>query len=365
MYRSKIQISIIFLLLSLVINAQVLESDFSNSFSRYGFRFYTGKIVAHAKDVENTSGSVPYALELEYSKRHTGLKTWNLCRCYPTTGFVFAYKNYDNKILGYGFHLSYFVQYHLLQNTRISPAIRGTGGIEYNSNPYHKINNPDNQSYSMHINFYLQIALNFDIRINELLFADVSLGFNHISNGGSKAPNRGINWPSIGAGIHYSPDFSPIKNRTEVLPESASDKKWIKRMEIYFSRISETFDEKERFMIYGSEFLIGRSPNNLNLILAGAEWNLDMSSKRRIEYYEYDDNPHRFSVLSGHEFIMGSFGFSQKIGVYLYDNLKLNSLWYHKWGINYKHKSNAIIGVEVKVHRHVAEFVSFKIGFQI
>lgn len=352
--------SLIFCVNVLSVSAQ---ENYSDNFTRLGLRIYSGFIIAHAHDVENTAGSLPLAIDLEYSKRHTGQDMWNLCRCYPTTGFVLSYKNYDNKILGHGFGLSYFIQYHFFQNTRINPVIRGTSGLEYNTNPHHQIHNPDNQSYSLPINAFLQLSAGLDIRLNDNLFLDLSVGFNHISNGGLSQPNRGINWPSGIVGVYYSPNYNPPTSGTESVDLFCSDNRWQKRLEINLSAISKTFDEKERFSIIGSEFIAGYRLNNLNTLLGGLEWNLDMSAVRRIEYNNLSKNPNRLSILAGHEFFMGSFRFSQKIGVYLYDELKLNDAFYHKWGMLYFHKSGLFTGVELKAHKHVAEFVCLKLGY--
>lgn len=357
---------IFFLLFFIYGNSQnPLSENFSDHYIRYGARYFSGFIIAHAKDVENTAGSRPYGIELEYSKRHLSEDVWNLCRCYPTTGFSLAFKNYDNEVLGYGFHAAYFVHYHFLQNVRINPVLRGTAGAELNTNPYHSIRNPDNRSYSYYLNFSLQLALMAEIRISDNLFLDLGMAFNHISNGGIKQPNRGINWPSFGMGMHYTPGFYPEINRSEKIPPISENEKWFNRINVYFSAHSKTFDEKERFLILGSDLLKGFRVNNLNSLLVGFEWNFDNSLKREIEFEEFGEkNANRVSVFTGHEFTMGDFRFSQILGIYVYDKLKPYDLIYHKWGIFYRHNSGILAGIELKAHKHVAEFVCLKLGFE-
>ncbi len=342
---------------------QNADDKYNEAYNLIGLRTYSGNIIAHAADVENTAGSRPYVFEFEYSKRHIGASVWDLCRCYPTTGFLLAYKNYDNRVLGHGFHLAYFVQYHFLQTTRISPFIRGVGGFEYNTNPYHEIKNPCNQSYSMPLNFSLQYSAGLNFRINERIFTDFSLAFNHISNGGLRQPNRGINWPSFGLAVYYSPDFVQAKNRKSQSPQYDESEKWAQRLDFYFSAHSKTFAQKERFGIFGAEYSIARRLSNLHAINTAVEWNLDMSRYRRIEYNNLQKDPHRLGILAGHEFIMGRFRFSQKLGIYLFDELKLTNPLYHKWGIHYLHNSGFITGIEVKAHRNVAEFVCVRVGW--
>ncbi|MGM0649047.1 MAG: acyloxyacyl hydrolase [Bacteroidota bacterium] len=355
-------IFIIFFFISVSVFSQD-DGKYVNNYHHYGIKYYNGAIFAHADAVQNTAGSRPWAIELEYSKRHVSSKVWNTCRCYPSTGVLLAYKDYDNDILGHGVHMAYYLQYHALPDSRISPIIRGTAGLEYNTNPYHEIHNPENRSYSIHVNSSLQVALGAYMQISDYAFADVVFAFNHISNGGVNAPNKGVNWPSAGLGLYYTPDFGDIKNRKDSIPVQKSSKKWLGRVNINLSAKAKTFDKKERNMIYDVEVLAGHRLNNLDNILGGFEWNLNGINVRTIEYYNLSANPNILSILAGHEFVMGKFRFSQKLGFYVFNQMDYDAIWYHKWGLRYQLKSNILIGVEVKAHKHVADYSSFSIGY--
>lgn len=333
-------------------------------YKKFGLRLYKGSVFVHSEDVENTSGSNPFSIEVEYSKRFKSESVWDLCRCYPTTGFLAAYQNYDNKILGNGGHLAYFIQYHFFQRSKISPAIRGTGGVSYNSNPHDEITNPNNQSYSLPINFSLQFAAFIEAQLSSNYLIDINFSFNHISNGGIQQPNKGINWPSFGASIYYTPNSTALMNRDEIIPLKTNPSNWFKRMEIYLSGHSRTFAEKEHFFVFGSEFLGGYYVNNLNTLVGGIEWNFDQAKQRYIALNNSQKTAHLLSFHLGHEFVLGDFRFSQKLGLYLLDQLRENDLVYHKWGIAYLHKSGFLIGIELKAHRHVADIIVGKIGFQ-
>ena len=302
----------VFIFLSLITHGQQTSDQFYN---KYGLRLYTGNVFAHADDVRNTSDSRPLSIELEYSRRHISEDVWNLCRCYPTTGFVLGYQDYKNSILGRGGHFGYFVQYHFLQRSKLSPYLRGLGGISYNNNPHNENTNPENQSYSLPVNFSLQLTFGIESQLGENYFIDINASFNHISNGGINQPNRGINWPGIGIGIYYSPNFSTLKNRDHIVPLQMSTSRWYKRFETYFSAHSRTFAKKERFVVLGSEFLLGYYLSNLHAINIGLEWNYDFAKARLIDWEMKSKTAHRASVNFGHEFILGDFRFSQKIGI--------------------------------------------------
>jgi hypothetical protein len=334
-------------------------------FTRWGVRSAYGAIVVHSADVENTSGSRPFAIELEWSRRKKGSDAWDLCRCYPTTGAVLGYHNYDNNVLGIGIHGSYFVQYHFLQRARVSPAIRGSGGIAYNSRPHHIVKNPQNQSYSLPFNFSVQLSALLDIRLSDKWAMDLTLSFNHISNGGIRQPNKGINWSSLGAGLYYIPDFSPFTDRSHINPMRMNARKWFYRLALQGSGHTKVFnEEREFFPVVGMEFLSGYFVSNLNSLTAGIDWNYDGSRIRRAQVEQLTGTTHRVGVHIGHEFVLGNFRFTQKLGIYLLDRLRVNDLVYHKWGILYVHRSGLLTGIELKAHRHVAEFILAKIGWQ-
>lgn len=363
MASRNVSLSLLFAFIHLGLSAQLIYDDTNKGhYNKYGFRFYTGHVFAHTRAVNNTAGTSPFAFEIELSKRQISQEVWNLCHCYPTTGYLLAFKNYNNDILGYGFNAAYFVQYHLFSTARVSPVVRGSCGIEYNTKPYHKRNNPENNSYSSPINGSLQFAIGADALLGKNLQFDVLFGLNHISNGGLRQPNRGINWYGAAFNLSYLPDFSPPQKMNRNASESEPYKKWIGRVEFYLSYLSETFDEKERLVIFGTEAIAGRRLSPLHSVLAGVEWNLDMRNKRWAEHQNLLVNPNRYSLFSGHEFNMGDFRFSQKIGIYFFDKLKRNDMLYHKWGINYNFSSNLTLGFDLKAHRHIAEFLSLRCG---
>lgn len=352
------------ILVTLQLQAQS-EGGQKELFNRYGLRTSYGAIVVHSADVENTSGSRPLTFEFEWSRRKKGADVWNTCRCYPTTGAVFGLQYYDNSVLGIGIHGAYFVQYHFLQRARLSPAIRGTGGLTYNSKPYHSIKNPTNQSYSLPVNFSVQLAALLDFRITDYLSMDLALSFNHISNGGIRQPNKGINWSSVGLGVYYTPDFSEFENRSGQYPERNNKRNWFYRLEAYGSGHTKIFnDNREFFWVAGLEPLVGYYVGNLNSLIGGFDWNYDDSRKKHAIVHELSGTPHRLGIHLGHEFVLGKFRFSQKVGAYLLDRFRLHDPIYHKWGIAYLHKSGVLAGIELKAHRHVAEFIVGKIGWQ-
>ena len=65
----------------------------------------------------------------------------------------------------------------------------------------------------------------------------------------------------------------------------------------------------------------------------------------------------------GHEFLLGKFLFSQQIGYYLFKKHVPSDNWYHRWGLVYRFNQKINFGINLKVHRHIADFIDFRIGY--
>lgn len=104
------------------------DTTFRKGYSEVGMLLNAGTIFVHSADVENTSGSRPFGIELEWGKRMLGEDAWRNCHCYPTHGLLLGFTSYDNRVLGSGLHLAYFLEYPFLPYAKVTPVIRGAAG---------------------------------------------------------------------------------------------------------------------------------------------------------------------------------------------------------------------------------------------
>ena len=82
-------------------------------------------------------------------------------------------------------------------------TIRGGGGISYHNRIYDPVDNPLNMFFSSRISFPLYVAARFKYSINDKTFITLSASYNHISNGGYKQPNKGMNFPTLALGLEH------------------------------------------------------------------------------------------------------------------------------------------------------------------
>ncbi len=333
-----------------------------DGYRRIGLLLNAGTIFVHSANVENTSDSRPFGFMLEYSKRLLGEKAWNNCHCYPTQGFLFGYTNYNNRVLGFGMHLAYFLEYPFLPYARITPVLRGSFGLSYGSQPWHSVRNPDNQSYSLPLNAFLQLQFGGDFRIFPSGLLTVRIEYNHVSNGGIKLPNSGINWPSVSLGYIHLVNYSEPPRRPRV-PLDKAEKRWIRRIEVSASVSTREMETSRLLWIYGGMFTMARKIARLHTFSGAVEWHFSEVLQQEIHRVESSAGAHRAALLAGHDFLIGRFVFSQQIGIYLFDQFRYHDPLYHRWGLSYVHRTGVSVGISLKAHRHVAEFTDLRIGF--
>ena len=118
------------------------------------------------------------------------------------------------------------------------------------------------------------------------------------------------------------------------------------------------------FAVVGISAGVSQQVGRMNAITLGAEWIWDGSLKWRMtNQLNSNKDYQRGALLMGHEFLMGRFSFSQKIGVYLYDHTQFNDPVYQRYGINFHITERLFTGIHLKAHRHVADLIELRLGW--
>ena len=334
------------------------EKNINNIFS-YSIKSQYGYIIIHSQEIRSIKNSYPKGVELNLNWLKNSKKTWELCNCYPKVGILISYFDFDNnEILGHGINFGGFVAPSFKISNDVNFLFKITSGPSYNSKPYHEANNPYNLSYSLLLNIYTQLSISIEKKINKKNKIILSCNYNHISNGGIKQPNKGINYPTIGLGIeHNSEEFKLIERKKEKYTGIKE-----KRYDISFSYFPKKVLENAKYYpVFGLNSSYSKQISRTNALTIDLEFTLDKTleiSNQKLNKLEIV----RSGILIGHEFLLGKFRFSQKIGPYIYDKVKVNDVFYQKYGIKYILVKNIFVGLHIKAHRHVADFMQLSIG---
>lgn len=355
-------IIILFSLFPLILFCQ--DTVQRHSFFGIGLRTHYAYLWLHTREMKPIGNSFPWGLQAEFNWHLANEKIWNQCNCYPRTGFFISYFNFANpEILGSAWSAVYYIEPYFTFRYKINFSLRGASGLSYLNRPYHEITNPDNIAYSMYLGGFLAIHLGANYHINPHWTFSATANINHISNGGIKEPNKGINLPSATMGVDYSfqPKKFPVRKRTYFHADTT--RKYRYETLAYWSSKTILHGEKKRYFIYGTGIKVIRRIGKMSALAAGAEGYIDFALKEKLrrEGIEDADN-HRAGFFGGHELLMGKFSFSQMLGIYFLDPYHYNDALYQRYGISYLINDKFLVGMNLKAHRHVADFLDFGVG---
>ena len=323
---------------------------------QYGF------ILPHSSKVEHLTHTNPFGLELEYSWLMLKEKNWQQCNCYSKTGISLLYINYDNpEIVGSSYNLIGFAEPFFIRSGRFLLSARMGFGLSYLDKVYDSETNPENTFFSTPLSFIVHIDLNTHFKINDQFSLIGFAKYNHISNGGVKQPNYGMNFPTFGVGLNYFPSTNmnfPDRLKEEFKPETFYN--------IYTFGLIKKVKENEYYpekttYVFGFYGLVGRTVSFVNGLSIGMEYLNDGGAKEEIARQDLNDDHQKISGLVGHHLLFGKFDFSQYWGTYIYAPYKPSN-FYQRYTLTYKFTKHFLSGVTLKVHGDVADNFQILLG---
>ncbi len=330
-------------------------------------RVHYGYILPHAKDLVPYAQTHPFGAELEWNWQLMSQDAWNYCYCYPRTGISLLYINFGNPdVLGSTIAPHLFIEPVLGAGNRIHPSIRFGIGPAFMTRVYDPVSNPGNTFYSSHISFIVLLNGSLNYRITERMNGRLFANFNHISNGGIQNPNRGINFTTFGAGVDYNlrpiPYTKRVRNDSvDLLPD-----KW--RFDLVLFGTGKTDIKGEaHYPVIGIFSNVSHVIGRLSAVALGFEATVDMADRHEIQRLadagEGELTDHKYlAVLGGYELLIGRFNLNILMGAYLYSPFERMDPVYQRYGLNFRLNDWVFTGISIKAHRHVADFMDFRVG---
>ena len=198
--------------------------------------------------------------------------------------------------------------------------------------------------------------MGFEYHISDAWSFYASLNYNHISNGGQKQPNLGVNFPQVGLGLNYYLSTSELP---KYLVQPQTDP-WLFWIESGFTT-NKTGEGNRRkptiSLIGGSQRILG----SINAVGAGIEFTKDYV------YEKINDKNNRLTAAPffAHHFHLGRFDFSQRIARYLNQTEKYSQYkMYQRYVLLFRVKSHFFLGASLKAHGHVAANLDFRTAWK-
>lgn len=366
--RLKINSSLVVILILCCISriiAQDNPSAIESTPTIIGLSLDYGYILKHSENLRQLDDAFPSSVAVDWSKMLLTKKAWDFCNCFPRVGAELSYWNWDNpEVLGSGVLAMGFAEPYFRTQKRTNILFRmGLGGA-YLTNPFDENDNPQNLSYSTNLSFALMVGLGLNYRLDDKWSLRLLAKYNHTSNGGIKNPNKGINFPSLSFGVNKSLEsltFPQFEKAGKRKPPNEKSKMSV----VHFSGWSNaTVGDKDKFYVFGFSGKYSRWIGGRSALTGAIELIFDYSRREQIKLDGRDTNFLQAAALVGHEFWLGRVTFSQELGVYYYNNYRINDDVYQRYGLTYNFSRHIFAGFNLKAHRHVADFIDLRVGYR-
>lgn len=328
-----------------------------------------GFIIPHSKAIREQSYSNPWGLEVNLSKLHTSIEKWQVFNSYWYSGLDFRYINFGNPdVTGSAFLANIYAEPVLLSHNRLLITMRGGAGLSYHTRVYDLYENPENQFFSSRISFPVYIDARFRYRISEKSNLLFSLNYNHISNGGTRQPNYGMNFPTISMGIeHFRSQVPYLEKRTadkNALSKPSPSILFQMMGSVKVSRETPEFPQKTSF-IWGAAARYHRPLGHFYGLNTGIEYIRSGFVKEMALREGKDVDPGRLALCVGQDLQFSRVVLTQHFGIYLYSPYKARNPVYQKYEFAYRVNQTLDLMVFVKAHLQVAEIMGLGFNYRI
>ena len=118
----------------------------------------------------------------------------------------------------------------------------------------------------------------------------------------------------------------------------------------------------------GATGYVSRVVSRLSALHGGLELVYNEAVRQKKGFDEHQDNKNSFhpvvvSAIFGHEFLLGRFNFSQTIGIYFNRPEPTDDPIYLRVGLTYLVTKRIFLGINLKAHTNVADYMDFRIGY--
>jgi hypothetical protein len=326
-----------------------------------GSQTYYGFIIPHRSSVRPlVQDTRPWGLSLELSRLRYTQSAWRACNCYSQNGLSLMYFNFDDpEVLGSSVNLTVFAEPQFTYGN-FNMSLRAGLGLSLLTKVYHVESNPENVFFSRTMSGILLLQLTNRVWLSEHLGIRLSGAYHHISNGGSKQPNLGMNFPTLSIGAEYSIGRIRLVRREK---QQVSKKTMQYYGGVFFtsSKVPENDDRRKPMLgVNGGFYKPFARMHGIGLEMELVhDWSLKEKNKQSAEYID-----HRIiSGLLRHHFLFGKFDFSQALGFYLYKKYPTQDNVFQRYLLEYRITKNIQLGFSLKAHLTTAEQMDMRISY--
>jgi Lipid A 3-O-deacylase (PagL) len=362
-----------FLIIIIGINRALVSSAFGFELSApdgtgpiyfLGAKYHHGSIITDSPLLKPLSRSTPWMIQMEFSVLKNTQQAWDYCNCYSKNGVGLSFSNFNNpEKLGTATSLIFFTEPLLYFSDRIQFSLRGGSGISYLNKVYHADTNPENLFYSNTISFFLMLNFNLYYSISQRWRAGMTGQFSHISNGGTKWPNYGMNYPTLAVGLDYLINPQRFSRRTSTLFSDRSLKSIVHAFGVGHKAEANGSFPLERKLLLGANAGIIKPLTKVNALGLGGELYYDGVSEVYQDRTGKNYTPWTGSFSLQHYIFFGKILFGQQVAYAVTAlNPDTNKKVYQRYFLEYKVSRNWYAGITLKAYGGRSDYLAFTSG---
>ncbi len=327
---------------------------------------HTGFIIPHAADLRAISQSRPVGVELSYSRTNLRREAYERCNCVARVGAYVNYYAFNNPAeLGRTFGGGAFFEPLINYGKPIFFSVRASFGLAYVTRTFDAERNPRNTFFGAPLNGLLALSASTHVRLNEQLQATVTTSYNHISNGGTRQPNRGMNFPTIGIGLTYGLNSSPLPNPRQWTKPAFTTRFTMRLMPFASVRTlprTNVFPEKATWL-WGLTGTAGYRLNRFNALSGGLEVVHDGFVREQARRDGLRPDAWQLALLGGYELWLGRYTFATHVGYNLHQPAIIaDGPVFQRYQLLYSLGPRVRVGVGLKARLNVAEGFDVRAG---
>ncbi|MEQ8359000.1 MAG: acyloxyacyl hydrolase [Cytophagales bacterium] len=333
-----------------------------------GIEAGTGAIFKHSEQIAHISNANPRSFDFHLRYVLPGNKMWQQKMGLPSAGLVLTYTDMDNpQVLGNSYHLTSYLTFPIKDGNRLDFEFRLGVGATYASRKFDLLTNRKNNLYSTDFSGMAYLRFAFNYQLSEQLFLSNSFGLSHYSNGSYKLPNLGANILTFNIGTYYRLAKKPLVYENAI-EDSIPEKKYLLNIVSGYGWKASFPISDDRFSIYTLIVQAEKKTKGVGSWLAGIDFNKNESLEKEQNYLFPDkefQNDYRIAVLGGYSLNVGRLSALGQLGIYLYSPVDPPRPYYQKIGLRFRFIDQFHLGLNLKAHAGVADFVEYVITYKI
>lgn len=353
----------IFSLLSGSVLCQTETKDSSSSIISVAAQTTHNSILTERGSLQSFTQNHPWSLQVDVGVLHDTKKAWDYCHCFINSGVSFGYINFANPDqLGRAFTFSAFTEPYLLHTKRFQISLRGSAGLAFLNKVYDSITNKQTIFFSEKVSFLLSLGTAFSFRLNDQFTLKATAQFNHISNGGRKDPNEGLNFPGYGLALAYALHPHELKRKAV---EPFTDGHWGVMAHLFGNTrtafANATWPEEKRIVI-GVNAGVIRRITRLNGVGIGGEIYYDGINA----VYQQRSGQFLHTTVAAlsvqHYLFLGKLLFGQHLAWYVTPDTGTDKKLFQRYLLEYEVKPHWYAGVSLKATADHSDFIALSVG---